>query len=139
MFGNLSSKFDPKNEINRIYNSKPMKLSKLRNTMVLVALLVAPGMLHAALTIEIVGAGANQIPVAVAPFRAEDGLAQKITPVIAADLTRSGLFRMVDAGGMVPVPYEPEQVSYPQWSARFSRRSRCRCRPTRRCSGISGN
>jgi TolB protein len=95
-----------------------MKPSKLRNTMVLLALLLAPGMLHAALTIEIVGAGANQTPVAVAPFRAEDGLPQKITPVIAADLTRSGLFRMIDSGGIVPVPYEPEQVGFPQWSAR---------------------
>ncbi len=86
-----------------------MKLSQLRNTLVLLALLMAPGMLHAALTIEIVGAGANQIPIAIAPFRAEDGLAQKLTPVIAADLARSGLFKTVDAGGMVPVPSEPER------------------------------
>ena len=95
-----------------------MKLSKLYKTTILLALLVAPGMLHAALTIEIVGAGANQIPIAIAPFRTEDALAQKITPVIAADLARSGLFKTVDAGGMVPMPYEPEEVSYPQWSAR---------------------
>jgi TolB protein len=81
-------------------------------------LVAAPLAGRAALTIEIVGAGATQIPIAIVPFQAEDSLAQKITPVVAADLTRSGLFKMVDPGGMVPVPYEPEQVNYPQWQAR---------------------
>lgn len=72
----------------------------------------------AQLRIEVIGGGATQIPVAIVPFRAEDGLAQKLTPVIAANLARSGLFRLVDAGDMNPVPHEPEQVNYPQWRAR---------------------
>lgn len=84
---------------------------------VLVSLALPPAAL-AALTIEIIGTGANQFPVAVVPFRAEDGLAQKITPVVAADLARSGLFRMIDAGGINPVPHEPEQVNHGQWRAR---------------------
>ena len=84
----------------------------------MVSLLLTAGSAGAAMTIEIVGAGANQIPVAIVPFRAEDGLAQKLTPVVAADLARSGLFRMVDPGGMNPVPYEPEQLNYGQWKAR---------------------
>ena len=91
---------------------------KFRNSIFLLALLLAPGVARAALTIEIIGAGANQIPIAIVPFRAEDGLAEKMTPVIAADLARSGLFKPVDAGGMVPVPHEPEQVDYPQWRVR---------------------
>ena len=73
---------------------------------------------HAALTIEIVGSGANQIPIAIAPFRAEEGIPQALTPVIAADLARSGLFRMVDPGGVVPTPHEPDQINYQQWRAR---------------------
>src|SRR5690349_4522924 len=73
---------------------------------------------HAALTIEIVGAGANQIPIAIAPFRAEEGLPQRLTSVIAADLTRSGLFKTVDPGGIVPMPYEPGDINYGQWKAR---------------------
>ena len=73
---------------------------------------------HAALTIEIIGAGANQIPIAIAPFRAEEGIPQPLTAVIGADLVRSGLFKTVDPGGVVPVPSEPEQVNYPQWKAR---------------------
>jgi len=79
---------------------------------------ILPAPAGAALTVEIIGSGANQIPIAIAPFRAEDGMAQKITPVVAADLARSGLFRMVDAGGVVPVPYEPADVNYPVWRAR---------------------
>ena len=84
---------------------------------VLVSLALPPAA-RAALTIEIIGTGANQFPVAIVPFRAEDGLAQRITPVVAADLARSGLFRMVDAGGITPPPHEPEQVDYSQWRAR---------------------
>jgi TolB protein len=84
---------------------------------VLLGLLISFGA-HAALTIEIVGSGANQIPIAIAPFRAEEGIPQPLTPVITADLTRSGLFKTIDPGGIVPVPSEPEQISYPQWRAR---------------------
>lgn len=83
------------------------------------SMLVAASTGHAALTIEIVGAGANQIPIAIAPFRAEDQLAQqRLTPVIGANLVRSGLFRTVDPGGIVPVPAEPGEVNYAQWRAR---------------------
>jgi TolB protein len=77
-----------------------------------------PAPARAALTIEIVGSGANQIPIAIAPFRAEERTPQSLTSVIGADLQRSGLFRLIDAGGVVPVPTEPGEVNYPQWSAR---------------------
>jgi TolB protein len=83
-----------------------------------VAALCAAGPANSALTIEIVGAGANQIPIAIAPFRSEEGTPQPLTSVIAADLTRSGLFKTVDTGGIVPMPYEPDQVNAAQWKAR---------------------
>src|SRR5262245_7605991 len=73
---------------------------------------------HAALTIEIIGSGGSQFPIAILPFRAEEGLAQKITPVVASDLTRSGLFRMVDPGGVTPLPSEPQDVNHATWRAR---------------------
>lgn len=92
-------------------------LRTVRYFAILLALFL-PCAARAALTIEIVGAGATQIPIAIVPFQAEETLSQKITPVVAADLQRSGLFKMVDPGGMVPVPYEPEQLNYPQWKAR---------------------
>jgi TolB protein len=78
--------------------------------------LAAPA--RGALTIEIIGTGATQFPIAVVAFRAEERLAQQISPVVAADLQRSGLFRLVDAGGLNPVPYEPAQLNYEQWRAR---------------------
>jgi len=98
------------------YTLNPARLCALL-FFTLLALLAARAT-HAALTIEIVGAGANQIPIAIAPFRAEEGIPQPLTPVIIADLARSGLFKTVDAGGIVPVPHEPDQIRFEQWKAR---------------------
>lgn len=70
----------------------------------------------AALTIEIIGGGAQQIPVAVVPFAQEAGLPQPVTSVVGADLTRSGLFRLVDPAGASPS--EPAQVNYADWRGR---------------------
>lgn len=81
-------------------------------------LLSMAGNAYAALSIEIVGSGANQIPIAIVPFRAEEQAAQRLTPVIAADLARSGLFRMIDTGGVPQPPSEPDQIDYGQWQAR---------------------
>lgn len=80
----------------------------------LLSLISAP--LHAALDIEIFGGGAAQIPIAIVPFAAEERLSQSITPVVSADLQRSGLFRLVDPGGLRP--HEPIEVSYPDWMNR---------------------
>ena len=98
-----------------------MKMIWLQRLVCAVAILLplAPSSpARAALTIEIIGTGATQFPVAVVPFRAETGLAQPVTPVIASDLARSGLFRMVDSGGLNPLPHEPQDLNYPIWRAR---------------------
>ena len=54
---------------------------------------------RAQLTVEITGAGANRLPVAIAEFTGERTVGQALTSVVRADLERSGLFRLVDAGG----------------------------------------
>ena len=54
---------------------------------------------RAQLTVEITGAGANRLPVAIADFAGERIVAQALTSVVRADLERSGLFRLLDAGG----------------------------------------
>src|SRR5262245_41822095 len=72
---------------------------------------------RAQLTIEIVGSGGKEYPIAIAAFRAEGGLPQSISSVVAADLQRSGVFRIVDAGGVNP-PHEPQDVNYQTWRAR---------------------
>ncbi len=73
---------------------------------------------RAALTIEIVGSGDRQIPIAIAPLASEGTLPHNISEIVAADLTRSGLFRIVDAGGITPMPVEPGDIRYPDWSSR---------------------
>ena len=73
---------------------------------------------HAQLRLEIIGGGANQIPIAIAPFRTEESLPQKVTDIVAADLSRSGLFRMIDSGGLTSIPAEPADVQYPTWKTR---------------------
>ena len=83
-----------------------------------VAALLSLPSARAALTIEIVGSGERQLPIAIAPLSGEGALPHNISEIVAADLTRSGLFRVVDAGGIFPVPVEPGDVRYGDWSAR---------------------
>ena len=98
-----------------------MSIGRLHRTLgfiVLLASVALPGAARAAVTIETIGAGSNQFPIAIASFRSEAGLPQPLTPVITADLARSGVFRAVDAGGLNPPPYEPQDVNYATWRSR---------------------
>ncbi len=70
----------------------------------------------AQLTIEITGAGANRLPLAVADFAGERIVSQAVTSVIRADLERSGLFRLV-APGTVALP-ETATPAYSEWKER---------------------
>jgi len=72
--------------------------------------------LFAQLNIEIFGGGAARIPVAIVPFADENRLQQSVTSVISADLQRTGLFRMVDPGGLSP--HVPQDVVYADWVSR---------------------
>jgi TolB protein len=49
--------------------------------------------------VEVSGVGLTQVPVAVASFRGEDAVSQKISAIVLADLERSGQFRGVDTAG----------------------------------------
>lgn len=68
----------------------------------------------AAMTIEIVGGAGNRIPVAVVPFAAS-GTADNPAEVVAADLERSGVFRLIDSRDAGPLPSEPQDVRFPVW------------------------
>lgn len=76
-------------------------------------LLLASMPLQAALDIEITGAGEHQFPVSIVSFGGEDKLSQKISEVIASDLRRSGMFRLVDPEGKAP--HEIKDVVYADW------------------------
>jgi TolB protein len=72
---------------------------------------------RAQLTVEITGAGANQVPIGIVPFQGEQVLPQTLTSILEADLARSGRFRTTYAGGTNP-PAEAAQVNYAEWKAR---------------------
>src|SRR2546428_11612514 len=80
----------------------------------LAAILLLAGPAQAQLTIEIIGGGANQIPIAVLPFAGESALPQSITEIVEQDLSRSGRFRALFVGGIT-------QPSTPVSHVRFAR------------------
>jgi TolB protein len=73
---------------------------------------------RAQLTVEITGAGANQIPIGIISFQSEQVLPQGVTPIIEADLARSGRFRTTYAGNVSPAPAEAAQLNFAEWKAR---------------------
>ncbi len=86
----------------------------LRVLIVLLWCMSAP--LYAQLNIEIFGGGASRIPIAIVPFADENQLQQNLTPVIGADLQRTGLFKLVDPAGLSP--HAPTDVVYADWANR---------------------
>jgi TolB protein len=88
----------------------------------LLALLLAFAALavRAQLTIDITTSGGRQIPIAILPFAGESSQAQPVSPVVGADLARTGLFRLVNTVGVSPLPAEPSEVNFVDWQARSS-------------------
>ncbi|HZE10550.1 MAG TPA: Tol-Pal system beta propeller repeat protein TolB [Burkholderiales bacterium] len=86
----------------------------------LAAILLFAGPARAQLTIEIIGGGANQIPVAVLPFVGESALPQSVSEIVEQDLTRSGRFRTIFVGGVNPLPSEAAQVNFADWKSRLA-------------------
>src|SRR5688500_1778258 len=74
---------------------------------------------QAQLSIEITGAGAQRIPIAIVPFAGEPALGN-LTQVVRADLERSGLFRTLELPPLVPAPNERTDVNYAEWRARLA-------------------
>ncbi len=70
---------------------------------------------HAQLRFEITGVGANQIPVAIGTFSGEAVAPESLTGIIRDNLTRSGYFRLIDAGAQLS-PASP--VNYEEWKSR---------------------
>lgn len=63
-------------------------------SLALLAALVLPAM--AQLRVEVSGVGLTQLPIAIAPFRGQDLVPQKLSTIVQADLERSGQFRATD-------------------------------------------
>ena len=73
---------------------------------------------RAQLTIDITTSGGRQIPIAVMPLAGETSQPQSVSEVVGADLARTGLFRLVNTIGISPIPTEPSEVNFPDWTAR---------------------
>jgi TolB protein len=68
------------------------------SVLALFLLLLTPA--HAELTVEITGAGANRIPIAITDFGGDFVSARALTSIVRGDLDRSGEFRMQDTSGI---------------------------------------
>ena len=88
----------------------------VRRYALLLLFLLCPLVSRAQLTIDIVGGAGTTIPIAVVPFAGDDG-GISVSGIVAADLGRSGLFRMVDAGAP-PRPSRADEVHVAEWKAR---------------------
>lgn len=81
-----------------------------------VLLLAQTVSVSAVLNIEIIGAGEHQIPVAIVPFGGDAKTSRTINEVVVADLSRTGLFRLIDVTGKTP--HDAGEVNYSDWQGR---------------------
>lgn len=94
------------------------KLFRIFQPIIFIVAALASSTVNAALEIEISGGSAQQIPIAIVPFGQSGTSSQdKIGDIIAADLRRSGLFRVLETGGVVNQPTDITQIKYAEWAA----------------------
>jgi TolB protein len=91
-------------------------LPLLRHFLLLAAF--AASAAHAQLTIDITTTGGRQVPIAVMPLAGDSSQPQSVSEVVGADLARTGLFKLVNTSGVSPLPTEPSEVNFPDWTAR---------------------
>src|SRR3954467_1542422 len=73
---------------------------------------------HAQLTIDITTSGGRQIPIAIMPMANEGAQPQPVSPVVGADLSRTGLFKLVTQLPTGPPPPERSEVNFADWTTR---------------------
>ena len=86
--------------------------------LLLLAASLAVAAAHAQLTIDITTSGGRQVPIAVMPLAGDSSQPQSVGEVVAADLARTGLFKLVNTAGVTPLPTEPSEVNFGDWTAR---------------------
>src|SRR6187397_809985 len=90
----------------------------MKRTFLFLGILLLGLAARAQLTIDITTSGGRQIPIAVMPMAGESRQPQSVSEVVAADLSRTGLFKLVNTGGITPLPSEPSEVNFGDWTAR---------------------
>lgn len=79
---------------------KTSRRDLVRLTAGLSSTLLLPAAALAQFRVEISGVGATQVPIALLKLRDEERAPVAISAIVRADLERSGLFKMVDGGGV---------------------------------------
>ncbi|MFT5644452.1 MAG: TolB protein [Janthinobacterium sp.] len=92
-----------------------MMHSMKKQFIIFAGLLIAAGSAQAQLRVEISGVGSNQIPIAIADFSDEAAAPESISSIIKADLARSGVFKVIDAGSAVS---DSGPIDYGLWKSR---------------------
>ena len=92
----------------------------MRRFLAALALLVSAFSASAQLSIEITGAGAKRLPIAIAPFAGEGALPASLSAIVRADLERSGLFRGIEVPPLATPLTEASSVDYAEWRSRLA-------------------
>lgn len=71
---------------------------------------------QAQLSIEITGAGAHRIPVAIADFSGDPTASRIVTGIVRSDLERSGLFALIDTTGAALNENSP--INHGEWKSK---------------------
>ncbi|MEO6929666.1 MAG: Tol-Pal system protein TolB, partial [Casimicrobiaceae bacterium] len=87
------------------------------SALVFAILLCAALPARAQLTIDIVGGAGTTIPISIVPFAGDGVGTPAVSSIVAADLARSGLFRMVDGSAVSPRPQRATEVRVGDWRA----------------------
>jgi len=98
--------------------SLALRARRSLRAILLAAASLAVGLAHAQLTIDITTSGGRQVPIAVMPFSGDSSQPQLVGEVIGADLSRTGLFKLVNTSGVTPLPTEPSEVNFGDWTSR---------------------
>jgi TolB protein len=85
-----------------------------------VILLLTTAHAGAQLSIEITGAGAHRIPIAIVSFAGEGTGGTNVTSIVRADLERSGVFRGLEVPPLAPHPNENSPINYGEWRSRLA-------------------
>jgi TolB protein len=84
---------------------------------ILAVFLFAAVSARAQLTIDIVGGAGTTIPISIVPFNGDGGGPAAVSAIVAADLARSGLFKMIDGSAISPRPQRATEVRVGDWRA----------------------
>jgi TolB protein len=97
-----------------------VRWNSLATWLIAAVILLAAPLARAQLSIEITGAGATRIPIAIVPFAGEAALPPGLSSIVRADLERSGLFRGLEVPPLIPHPTEASTVDYAEWRSRLA-------------------